>query len=279
MPNLHFTPTRRSFPYRFSGKERLDRAGLPLYDFGARWYNPATPAWTTPDPLAEKYYDFSPYAYCAGNPVNLMDDSGESPHIIIGVIIGGVVNGGIALYQGKTGRELLGAVAGGAMFGAITAASGGANLLASAGYGLAGGIASSITEQVIGEGSVDIGQVVVGGVSGAAAGAISSAAGSFIEKTSTKAIRAIDRKYASQGVQNEIKNEVKKEFRNVGRSFGKSTNRELNTTVAERIETLSGTDKTVVKALSSTIDKAQGEIVGWGMEELTKWTYERIQNE
>ena len=29
-------------PYRFSGKERLDRAGLPLYDFGARWYNPVT---------------------------------------------------------------------------------------------------------------------------------------------------------------------------------------------------------------------------------------------
>ena len=76
LPNLHFTPTRRSLPYRFSGKERLDRAGLPLYDFGARWYNPATPAWLSQDPLSEKYYPISPYAYCAGNPVNLVDPSG-----------------------------------------------------------------------------------------------------------------------------------------------------------------------------------------------------------
>ena len=69
-------------PSRFSGKERLDRAGLPLYDFGARWYNPATPAWTTPDPLAEKYYDFSPYAYCAGNPVNLVDPDGQTTRVV-----------------------------------------------------------------------------------------------------------------------------------------------------------------------------------------------------
>ena len=36
----------------------------------------STTAWTTPDPLAEKYYDFSPYAYCAGDPVNLVDPEG-----------------------------------------------------------------------------------------------------------------------------------------------------------------------------------------------------------
>ena len=32
--------------------------------------------WSTPDPLAEKYYAISPYAYCAGNPVNLVDPEG-----------------------------------------------------------------------------------------------------------------------------------------------------------------------------------------------------------
>ena len=73
--------TSTALPYRFSGKERLDRAGLSLYDFGARWYNPATPAWTTPDPMAEKYYDFSPYAYCAGDPVNLVDPDGQIIHL------------------------------------------------------------------------------------------------------------------------------------------------------------------------------------------------------
>ena len=28
------------------------------------------------DPLCEKYYSISPYAYCAGNPVNLVDPEG-----------------------------------------------------------------------------------------------------------------------------------------------------------------------------------------------------------
>ena len=28
------------------------------------------------DPLSEKYYAISPYAYCAGNPVNLVDPEG-----------------------------------------------------------------------------------------------------------------------------------------------------------------------------------------------------------
>ncbi|MBP5550033.1 MAG: hypothetical protein J6X63_06100, partial [Bacteroidales bacterium] len=32
--------------------------------------------WSTPDPLSEKYYAISPYAYCAGNPVNLVDPEG-----------------------------------------------------------------------------------------------------------------------------------------------------------------------------------------------------------
>ena len=29
------------------------------------------------DPLAEKYYHISPYAYCAGDPVNLVDPDGR----------------------------------------------------------------------------------------------------------------------------------------------------------------------------------------------------------
>ncbi len=33
--------------------------------------------WSTPDPLSEKYYSISPYAYCAGNPVNLVDPEGK----------------------------------------------------------------------------------------------------------------------------------------------------------------------------------------------------------
>ena len=66
-------------PYRFTGKE-LDRVnGLNMYDFGARWFDVAgVPMWTSVDPLAEKYYNVSPYVYCAGNPINYIDPDGRS---------------------------------------------------------------------------------------------------------------------------------------------------------------------------------------------------------
>jgi len=63
--------------YKYGGKEW---SGTTLsYDFGARNYLPALPRWSTMDPLAEKYYSVSPYVYCAGNPVNLVDEGGRRP--------------------------------------------------------------------------------------------------------------------------------------------------------------------------------------------------------
>ena len=61
-------------PYKYSGKEWDDQASL--YDFSARMYNPTIARFTTMDPLCEKYYGISPYAFCAGNPVNLVDPNG-----------------------------------------------------------------------------------------------------------------------------------------------------------------------------------------------------------
>ena len=36
------------------------------------------PHFTTRDPLCEKYYDLSPYGYCAGNPMRYVDYKGDS---------------------------------------------------------------------------------------------------------------------------------------------------------------------------------------------------------
>ena len=41
-------------------------------------YDPDLSRWTTPDPLAEKYYGISPYAFCNNNPVNFVDPDGRS---------------------------------------------------------------------------------------------------------------------------------------------------------------------------------------------------------
>ena len=63
-------------PYKYNGKE-LDRMhGLNLYDFSARQYDPSLGQFTAMDPLCEKYYHLSPYAYCGGNPVNYIDPTG-----------------------------------------------------------------------------------------------------------------------------------------------------------------------------------------------------------
>ena len=59
---------------KYSGKEWNAVHGL--YDFEARWYSPTLHRFTTMDPLCEQYYDISPYAYCANNPVNLVDPNG-----------------------------------------------------------------------------------------------------------------------------------------------------------------------------------------------------------
>ena len=64
-------------PYKYNGNE-LDRMhGLDTYDYGARQYNPVTARWDRMDPLCEKYYDISPYAYCGNNPVMLVDLDGR----------------------------------------------------------------------------------------------------------------------------------------------------------------------------------------------------------
>ena len=65
-------------PYKYNGKE-LDRMhGLDWYDYRARQYDAAgVPMFTTIDPMAEKYYHLSPYAYCANNPIKYIDKEGK----------------------------------------------------------------------------------------------------------------------------------------------------------------------------------------------------------
>ncbi|GEM_PF-2467454 len=50
--------------------------GLNQYDFGARWYDPARPGTTTPDPLCEQRPWESPYLWCADNSVRNIDPTG-----------------------------------------------------------------------------------------------------------------------------------------------------------------------------------------------------------
>lgn len=65
--------------YKFTGKERDVETG---YDyFGARFYWASIGHWLSVDPLADKYPNISPYAYCAWNPITRIDPDGR--YIII----------------------------------------------------------------------------------------------------------------------------------------------------------------------------------------------------
>ncbi len=63
--------------HKYNGKEFDHMHGLNTYDYGARQYNPVTARWDRMDPLSEKYYSTSPYAYCVNNPVKFIDPDGR----------------------------------------------------------------------------------------------------------------------------------------------------------------------------------------------------------
>ena len=65
---------------KYGGKELELTAGVNWYDFGARLQRPDLCRFQTMDPLAEKYYGVSPYAYCMGNPIRYVDPSGMDVH-------------------------------------------------------------------------------------------------------------------------------------------------------------------------------------------------------
>lgn len=64
-------------PYKYNGKELDKMHVLNTYDYGARQHDPILARWDRIDPLAEKYYNVSPYAYCGNNPINAIDSDGR----------------------------------------------------------------------------------------------------------------------------------------------------------------------------------------------------------
>jgi len=60
--------------YKFNAKEKDEETSL--YYYGARYYSPELSIWLSVDPMADKYPSMSPFMYCAGNPVRLVDPNG-----------------------------------------------------------------------------------------------------------------------------------------------------------------------------------------------------------
>ena len=68
--------TPPKYPQSFTGKERDTETDFSY--FGARYYDSdILTGWLSVDPMADKYPNISPYAYCAWNPVKLVDPDGR----------------------------------------------------------------------------------------------------------------------------------------------------------------------------------------------------------
>jgi len=95
----HYYPFGMSFPegiqtspqpYKYNGKELDTDRGLNLYDYSARYMDPALGRFNTVDPMAEKYYSISPYGYCANNPINRIDINGDTISTVVTTMVDGV---------------------------------------------------------------------------------------------------------------------------------------------------------------------------------------------
>ncbi|MDR2650859.1 MAG: hypothetical protein LBC68_00895 [Prevotellaceae bacterium] len=63
----------------YNGKEKQTIRDLGYWDYSARMLDSETGRWFVIDPLAEKYYSISPYAYCLENPLKYVDPDGKQP--------------------------------------------------------------------------------------------------------------------------------------------------------------------------------------------------------
>ena len=72
----------RFYLFVLTGKERDEETGFGY--FVARYMDYELMAmWLSVDPLADKYPSISPYAYCAWNPINYVDQKGKDFETIV----------------------------------------------------------------------------------------------------------------------------------------------------------------------------------------------------
>ena len=244
--------------FRYNSKEEQSslypesvRNAVSYIDYGARQYDPAIGRWFAQDPLSEKYYGISPYAFCAGNPVKYLDPNGEDPTLPArmagGAIIGGAISGTAAIIKGKSFTEVVAATAGGAVDGAIGAT--GFGVGGKFFSGLVGGGLGNLVEQELNKafgnqkGKIDGSNIVVS----AALGAGMNGASEAIEQSGKSLIKYL---INSDATQKALEKEVKQSVKSAGRKTTPSSiKKAVDDKINEMIEAADKTLETFLQAL------------------------------
>lgn len=151
----------------YTGHEHLPWFGL--INMNARLYDPAVGRFLNPDPIVQapdNTQNFNRYSYCMNNPLCYVDKDGKFWHLIIGGLIGGVLNW--ATHGCKFNAKGLGYFVTGAVAGAV-------------GAGVGAGISSALAGSSFGAGFIGssaamtattsfISGVAIGGGAGFSAG-------------------------------------------------------------------------------------------------------------
>ena len=95
-------------PFGFAGG--LYDPDTGLVRFGARDYDPNTGRWTSKDPILFNGGDENLYGYCVGDPVNLVDPTGNHPAGAAGAAVACALNPACAAAVGKAAVSVLGAI-------------------------------------------------------------------------------------------------------------------------------------------------------------------------
>ncbi len=190
-----------NYNYKYQGKEELKFMGYNMYDFGSRMYDASTGRWFNADP---KNQFMSPYVAMGNNYIIVTDPDGEWVHIVIGAVVGGVVNVVSNCWSGDCDLvDGLAYFAVGAGAGAVTAATG--NPVAGGAILGAGNSAYSQYDQT---GTIDpsrvLGDAAIGGATAFVGGQLSSALAPVSEKLFSNVGNKLVQQYLTDALTNTV---------------------------------------------------------------------------